>query len=84
MTRLNFLAAGMPNPPCFDSPLSLDQIAALPLPDLSAARDLFRTCWNELKQRGCTGPEVTLLERRLRRVPPDRSLLAFLRNRKKP
>lgn len=84
MTRLNFLAAGMPNPPCFDSPLSLEQIAVLPLPDLSAARDLFRTCWNELRQRGCTGPEVALLERRLRRVPPDRSLLAFLRRRKKP
>lgn len=83
MTRLNFLAAGMPNPPCFDTPLSLELIAALPLPDVSAARDLFRICWNELKQRGCTGPEMALLERRLRWVPPDRSLLAFLRKRER-
>ena len=83
ITRLNFLAAGMPNPPCFDTPLSLEHIAALPMPDIGAARDLFRVCWNEMHQRRCTGPEMALLERRLRRVPPDRSLLTLLRKRRK-
>ena len=84
ITRLNFLAAGMPNPPCFDTPLSLDHIAALPMSDFDAVRDLFRVCWNEMHQRRCTGPERALLERRLRRVPPQRSLLAFLRSLRKP
>ena len=81
MTRLNFLAAGMRDPPCFDTPLSLDHIAGLALPTLSSAKDLFRMCWNEMRQRGCTGPEMKLLERRLRCVPPDRSLLDFLRTK---
>jgi hypothetical protein len=71
MTRLNFLAAGVPHPPCFDSPLELAHIARLPMPSLHAVRDLFRTCWNELAQRGITGPEVDLLRQRLSRVPPD-------------
>jgi hypothetical protein len=83
ITRLNFLAAGMPNPPCFDTPLSLEHIAALPMPDLSAVPALFQVCWNEMHQRRCTGPEMTLLERRLRRVPPGRSLLTLLRKRRK-
>lgn len=71
MTRLNFLAAGIPDPPCFDTPLELDQIARLPLPSVGAARDLFRTCWNELVERGRSGPAVDLLTRRLAKVPPD-------------
>jgi hypothetical protein len=82
MTRLNFLAAGVPDPPCFDTPLELAQISGLSLPSMSAARDLFRTCWNEFEGRGSTGPAVDLLERRLRRVPPDRSLAAFLLSRR--
>jgi hypothetical protein len=78
MTRLNFLAAGIPDPPCFDEPLELAHIAALPMPSLDRVRDLYRTCWNELEARGTTGPAVELLRRRLARVPPDR-VLARLR-----
>ena len=71
MTRLNFLAAGLPDPPCFDTPLTLAHVAGLDLPSVHAARDLFRLCWNELERRGRTGPVVDLLRRRLARVPPD-------------
>ena len=71
MTRLNFLAAGMRHAPCFDTPLSPELIAGLSMPSTSAVRDLFRTCWNELEARNCSGPEVDLLRRRLSRVPPD-------------
>ncbi len=78
MTRLNFLAAGMPDPPCFDGPLEPSHVAALSMPSLDRVRDLFRTCWNELEARGTRGPAVDLLRRRLARVPPDR-LLAHLR-----
>jgi hypothetical protein len=78
MTRLNFLAAGIDDPPCFDEPLALEHIAALPMPSLDTVRDLYRTCWNELEARGTTGPAVDLLRRRLARVPPDR-LLAHVR-----
>jgi hypothetical protein len=70
MTRLNFLAAGVPEPLCFDSPLELTDIARLDLPSVQASRDLFRTCLNELEVRGCRGSEVDLLRHRLRRVPP--------------
>lgn len=80
MTRLNFLAAGMPDPPCFETPLALAHIAGLRLPSVGAARDLFRACWNELVQRGRSGPAVRLLTRRLARVPPDCSVDAFKRS----
>jgi hypothetical protein len=71
VTRLNFLAAGFPDPACFETPLELADIAGLDLRSVSAARDLFRTCWNELMLRGRTGAAVDLLTRRLARVPPD-------------
>jgi len=78
MTRFNFLAAGLPDPPCFDGPLVPAHVAALPMPDLHRIRDLYRTCWNELEARGCGGPAVDLLRRRLARVPPENAL-ALLR-----
>lgn len=71
MTRLDFLAAGLPDPPCFDGPLTLDHIATLELHSMYGARDFFRFCWSELEARGVAGPEVTLLRQRLSRVPPD-------------
>ena len=71
MTRLNFLAAGIRDAPCFDTPLTPELIADLSMPSMNAVRDLFRTCWNELQARNCSGPEVDLLRRRLSRVPPD-------------
>jgi hypothetical protein len=74
MTRLNFLAAGLPDPPCFAEPLTPAHIEALRLPSLQAARDLFRTGWAELEARGRTGPVVDLLRRRLGRVPPEETL----------
>ena len=77
VTRLNFLAAGMPDPPCFDTPLEVAHVTGLPLPSMTAAQDLFRMCWNELQCRGVTGPVVDALRRRLSRVPPDRSLAAW-------
>lgn len=77
MTRLNFLAARLPDPPCFDTPLAPSHIAALPLPSLEAVRDLFRNCWNELDARGVVGPEMALLTRRLARVPPERTARAL-------
>lgn len=77
MTRLNFLAAGLPDPPCFDTPLALAHIAGLSMPSLEKARDLFRICWNELDQRGCAGPEVDLLRRRLARVPAESTRASF-------
>jgi len=72
VTRLNFLAAGIRDAPCFDSPIDLSHIADLHLPSMSSARDLFRFCWNEMAERGITGPEMDLLTRRLSRVPPDK------------
>jgi len=77
VTRLNFLAAGMPDPPCFDTPLESAHVTGLPLPSMTAAQDLFRMCWNELASRGVEGPIVDVLRRRLSRVPPDRSLPAW-------
>jgi len=71
MTRLNFLAAGIRDAPCFDTPLTPELIAGLSMPSTNVVRDLFRTCWNELEARNCSGPEVDLLRRRLSRVPPD-------------
>jgi hypothetical protein len=71
MTRLNFLAAGIRDAPCFDTPLTPDLIERLHMPSTNAVRDLFRTCWNELEARNCRGPEVEVLRRRLSRVPPD-------------
>ena len=71
MTRLNFLAAGIRDAPCFDTPLTLDMIAKLPMPSVNAARDLFRTCWKDFEVRNSSGPEVDLLRKRLSRVPPD-------------
>jgi hypothetical protein len=74
MTRLNFLAAGIPEPPCFDEPLRLEHVAALELPTLQKVRDLYRTCWNELEARHRDGPVVELLRWRLARVPPEETL----------
>jgi len=74
MTRLNFLAAGIPDPPCFDEPLALAHVAALELPSLQKVRDLYRTCWNELEARRRGGPIVELLRWRLARVPPEETL----------
>ena len=71
MTRLNFLAAGLRNPPCFDQPLTSHHIADLPLPSINTGRDFYRFCWSELEERGITGPEVTLLRQRLSRAPPE-------------
>ncbi len=71
MTRLNFLAAGVRDAPCFDTPLTPELIAGLSMPSMNAVRDLFRQCWNELKARNCSGSEVDLLRSRLSRVPPD-------------
>ncbi len=70
MTRLNFLAAGMREAPCFDTPLSAELIANLAMPSTHKVRDLFRTCWNELEAHNCSGPEVDMLRKRLSRVPP--------------
>lgn len=70
MTRLNFLAAGMRDAPCFDTPLSPELIANLAMPSTHKVRDLFRTCWNELETWNCSGPEVEMLRKRLSRVPP--------------
>jgi len=77
LTRLNFLAAGWPDPPCFDTPLEASHVAALRLPSMTAAKDLFRMGLNELEARGVGGPIVDLLRRRLARVPPDWSLAAW-------
>ncbi len=71
MTRINFLAAGLENPPCFDTPLTPEHIARLPLASLFQARDFFRFCLVELDARGVQHPVATLLRRRLSRVPPD-------------
>jgi hypothetical protein len=71
MTRLNLLAAGIPGETCFDTPLQLSHIAGLEMTSVEQARDWFRLCWNELAARGNRGPEMRLLTRRLRRVPPD-------------
>ena len=79
MTRLNFLAAGLPDPPCFETPLEVAHVARLDLRSLHDARDLFRLCWNELERRGRTGPAVDLLRRRLARVPPNDHIPAALR-----
>jgi len=79
LTRLNFLAAGLPDPPCFETPLELAHIERLDLPSMYVARDLFRLCWNELESRGRTGPAVDLLRRRLARVPPNDHVPAALR-----
>lgn len=70
LTRLNFLAAGMPDPPCFDDPLTLDHLAQLPIHTLESSQDLFRSGLQELEARGVTGPVVDLLRKRLSRVPP--------------
>jgi hypothetical protein len=82
LTRLNFLAAGIIDPPCFETPLERAHITGLHLPSVSGARDFFRFAWHEMTLRGCKGPMVDLLDRRLRRVPPDRSLLAYLLTRR--
>jgi hypothetical protein len=71
VTRLNFLAAGIRDAPCFDTPLTPNLIAGLSMRSMNAARGLFRDCWSELEARNCSGPEVDLLRRRLSRVPPD-------------
>lgn len=71
MTRLNFLAAGIRDAPCFDTPLTPELIESLPMPSMTAVRDLFRTCWKDFEVRHSTGPEVDLLRKRLSRVPPD-------------
>lgn len=71
VTRLNFLAAGIRDAPCFDTPLTPQLIAGLSLPSMNAARELFRTCWHEFEARNCSGPEVDMLRQRLSRVPPD-------------
>lgn len=71
LTRLDFLAAGIPDPPCFDSPLTAELIERMPLQSMQKARDLFRFAWAELSERGVGGPAVAALRRRLSRVPPD-------------
>jgi predicted glycosyltransferase len=71
MTRLNFLAAGIRDAPCFDTPLTLDMITMLRMPSINAVRDLFRTCWKDFEVRNTRGPEVDMLRKRLSRVPPD-------------
>jgi hypothetical protein len=71
MTRLNFLAAGIRDAPCFDTPLTLEMIEALPMSSLEDVRDLFRTVWKDFEIRRSSGPEVDVLRRRLSRVPPD-------------
>ncbi len=71
MTRLSFLAAGVPDAPCFDTPLTIGHVARLDIRSVSGARDLFRFSWQELERRGVRGPIVDLLRRRLARVPPD-------------
>jgi hypothetical protein len=71
VTRLNFLAAGIRDAPCFDTPLTPELIAGPSMLSLNAAREFFRTCWKEFEARNCSGPEVDLLRRRLSRVPPD-------------
>lgn len=71
MTRLNFLAAGIRDAPCFNAPLTPELIANLRMRSMNEVRSLFRLCWNELEARNCSGPEVDLLRKRLSRVPPD-------------
>jgi hypothetical protein len=71
MTRLNFLAAGIRDAPCYETPLNPEMIARLAMPSMTPARDLFRMCWNEIEARKCRGPEIDLLRKRLSRVPPD-------------
>ena len=71
MTRLSFLAAGITNPPCFDSPLSMDHLASMPLSSVTQARDFFRFSLAELNARGVRGPEGDYFRKRMTRVPPD-------------
>lgn len=70
MTRLNFLAAGIRDAPCFDTPLTPELIAGRAMRSTDHARDFFRFCWHDFEARNCSGPEVELLRKRLSRVPP--------------
>ena len=85
VTRLNLLAAGVTDAPCFDGPLDLDALASLRWPSIVDARDVLNMAWLDLEARGVTGPEVDLLRTKLARVAPSPNVsdvAAWVRDRR--
>ena len=66
-TRLNFLALGEVNPPCFDSPFELDMIDDLKVDSEGALIELLNII-EYARQSAIEKPWVSLLERRVQRL----------------
>jgi hypothetical protein len=65
-TRLNFLAAGISDHQCFDTPFDLSLINSLPIATDVQYRDLSEIV-DYAEQHGKTGEWLSLLHRRLRK-----------------
>jgi hypothetical protein len=71
-TQLNFLASGVADPPCFDSPLDLRRITSVAIPnDILLAE--FRSICEYAERRGVEGEWLRLLRARVRRGTGDRT-----------
>lgn len=66
-TRMNFLAAGLANPPCFSGELDLRSIDTIAIYDDDASFNELRMLLDHACAKGIEGPWVDRLRRRLRR-----------------
>ena len=72
-TQLNFLAAGEAAPACFDKPLELKAIAAIPLRNKIVCGEL-KTIAAYAKRRGIKAPWLDALEQRIKAYRPSTRL----------
>ena len=78
-TRLNLLAVGVSNPPCFEGPLELNAVRDLPIPNTAIAAEL-RSILRYVRERGISDEWVAVLQTRLKHY--ERNLrLAGLREK---
>jgi hypothetical protein len=75
-TRLNFLAVGVAQPPCFDGPLDLGLIPELPITSDAVLAE-FRSICAYAERHGVRGEWLRLLRVRLRRHKRDRDLVGL-------
>ncbi len=69
-TRLNFLAAGVENPKCFDTPFELSMIDGV-TPHNSRQLDELRAILEHVEMRGIAGEWVQRLRHRLGQLTPQ-------------
>jgi len=77
-TRLNFAAAGIPEPDCFDGPVVLRQIRSIPVRNEPQAAEL-RSIVDYAGEHGVGGDWLEALEKRLANIRPEPRVLTWLR-----